>query len=330
MLLRTLNTGLVWAALGLLLTATVGCPGNADKPKPKPTASGGGAGSGDTKGPAKPAEKTPKTGSTPANEGTDQAAAKNQATEEVTTGGWGTLSGTFIYEGTPPAQEPVNITKDIEFCSKNAPLSETLVVNPQNKGIQNIVVMLSVGRGDEPPTPHESYAEKADAKVQMDNEFCRFDPHVQFVQAGQTIAFGNEDEMGHNVKGDAFANPPFNQTVAAKSVFDRKLDEAEAVPFPVSCTIHPWMSGWVVVKDHPYVAISGDDGNFELKNVPSGTWTFQLWQEKNGYLKQLKVKGKDTKLSRGRWEIAVHDEAQEGNQAKNSFGDIVVPASNFE
>ena len=312
--MKTWIRGLSAATLAMFLLTSLGCGGDGGKPSPKPKPSTSGSSS-------KPSADDSAAETTPS--------AASASTDAPAAGGWGTLSGTFIYDGAPPAQGQVQVTKDVEYCSKHQPLNEQLVVNSENKGIQNIVIMLAPGRG-ETVQAHESYGDPAAAKVKMDNQWCRFAPHVQFVQAGGTLEFGNEDEVGHNVKGDPFANAAFNQTVASNSTLDVTMTAAERLPFAVSCTIHPWMTGWVVVQDHPYVAISGEDGKFELKNVPSGAWEFQVWQEKAGYLKQLKVAGADVKLSRGKWKVNVYDEADADNAAKNTLGDVVVPVSNFE
>jgi hypothetical protein len=60
------------------------------------------------------------------------------------------------------------------------------------------------------------------------------------------------------------------------------------------------MTGWWVVVDHPYAAVTDKDGNFSIKGLPEGEHEFRVWQEKVGYLeKSLKVKvvaGKETEV----------------------------------
>ena len=54
----------------------------------------------------------------------------------------------------------------------------------------------------------------------------------------------------------------------------------------VKCNIHNWMHAWIGVVDNPYFAVTGSDGNFELKNVPPGEYTIEAWQEELGTQEQ--------------------------------------------
>ena len=48
----------------------------------------------------------------------------------------------------------------------------------------------------------------------------------------------------------------------------------------------------MIVRDEPYVAISNEDGTFEIKNMPEGEWKFQFWHETTGYMSDLMQDGK--------------------------------------
>ena len=43
---------------------------------------------------------------------------------------------------------------------------------------------------------------------------------------------------------------------------------------------------FVAVVDHPYFAVTGDDGSFELPNLPPGTYTIEAWHEKYETMEQ--------------------------------------------
>ena len=46
------------------------------------------------------------------------------------------------------------------------------------------------------------------------------------------------------------------------------------------------MRAWVVVAEHPFYAVTNDQGEFVLENVPPGEYTLQVWQESLGTVTQ--------------------------------------------
>ena len=89
---------------------------------------------------------------------------------------------------------------------------------------------------------------------------------------------------------------------------------------PVVCNIHPFMKGYILLLDHPYMAVSGDDGTFEIKNIPAGKHEFQFWHEAAGYLKNVEIQGR-------RDRIAGPGQADDRGRQTLDLGDIKVPAS---
>src|SRR3989442_13811815 len=51
---------------------------------------------------------------------------------------------------------------------------------------------------------------------------------------------------------------------------------------PVQCQVHPWMKSYIAVFKHPYFAVTGANGSFDIKNLPPGTYTLEAWHEKFG------------------------------------------------
>jgi plastocyanin len=201
------------------------------------------------------------------------AAAETQAAAKAT--GWGTIKGRFVYDGTPPATVKLNIDKDQDVCGKHPLVNESIVVGSDG-GLAN-VAMFARNKNLE---IHPDYAESASKEALLDNNGCRFEPHVLAVRTGQQLTIKNSDPVGHNTNAALVANSPFNVIISGGTQSSQKLSTAENAPTTVTCNIHPWMKGYLVVQPHPYVAISGKDGTFEIKNAPAGIpLEFQVWHE---------------------------------------------------
>ena len=50
----------------------------------------------------------------------------------------------------------------------------------------------------------------------------------------------------------------------------------------LSCDVHGWMQGWLIVEDNPYYAVTDEKGAFKLTDVPPGDYEVKVWQEKLG------------------------------------------------
>ncbi len=234
---------------------------------------------------------------------------------------WAHLRGRIIYDGPPPVPPKIQVNKDQEVCGKYDLVDERLLVNPDNHGLKNVIIMLSLGRDEVPPI-HESYqaAEKGD--VLLECLHCRFEPHVILLRTSQTLLVRNSDPKGDNIKIDVIKNLPINVTLPVGYTHEQRFPKVEAMPAHVSCSIHTWESGWLVVKDHPYMAVTDDDGYFEIKHLPAGKRKLMFWQEESGYLREVTYQGKAQQWQRGTPEF----DLQAGD---NDLGEIIVLPSLF-
>lgn len=244
---------------------------------------------------------------------------------------WGNLKGQFLFDGTPPTPAPAKITKDKECCGKHNIVDESLVVNPESKGIRNVILYLypetsrtrSRTRQATQIAVHPSYRESEKAEIRLDNLKCRFDPHVVLLRTTQTLLIANSDPIGHNTKIDTFKNDPINYTIASGGTLKHQFPNAERMPSRVSCSIHPWMIGWVLVRDNPYMAVTDTDGKFEIKNLPVGSWQFMFWHEKAGYVDQVTIDGEPQEWKKGRVVLTI-------KAGDNDLGAIKVKPAVFE
>lgn len=231
---------------------------------------------------------------------------------------WGALKGRFKFGGSPPEPSALKADKDAEVCGKHKLLSEELVVGADG-GLANVVVFVR----DKDVKVHPEMAALKNVKTVMDNKDCRFEPHVVFVQTGQSFVIKNSDTVGHNSNIQTIKNPAENKLIPAGGEAAATFKSDEAIPAAVSCNIHPWMKAWVVIRDNPYAAVSKPDGSFEIKNLPAGELEFQFWHEKAGYLGEATVGGKAEKMAKGRKKLKIA-------AGDNDLGEIVLDGKLFQ
>lgn len=238
---------------------------------------------------------------------------------------WGDLTATFVYDGTPPPPEKANVNKDVAYCGPFNVMNEAVVVNPKNGGVANILSFLYVSRTGTKPPVHPDYEKTAKDEIKLDNSKCRFEPHMTILRTTQTLLVGNSDNVGHNTNVTALAEGNLSQNILVPAGAEIKMNfpAEERFPMHVACNIHPWMNGKVIVKEHPYVAVTDQDGKLTIKNIPAGTWTFQFWHERPGYVKEVTIDGKKTSWKSGRVELTI-------KPGKNDLGEIKLAPSVFE
>lgn len=229
---------------------------------------------------------------------------------------WGSISGRFVFGGDAPAPAKLTVDKDVDVCGKHNLVNEELVVG-EGMGVANVVIFVRDKKIDVHPDL------KATEPVVLDNLNCRFAPHVVFVQTGQELVIKNSDPVGHNSNVATLKNPASNTLIPAGGETKVTFRSDEAVPAAVTCNIHPWMKGWVVVRDNPYAAVTDENGNFTIEKLPAGEVELQLWHEKAGYLDTIVIDGEKTSVKRGRMDVDVKADGTD-------LGEMVLDASVFK
>jgi len=187
----------------------------------------------------------------------------------------GGVRGVVTWEGAaPPEPAVIDFSKDPKvagIADKLVLTNESLIV--QNAKVKNAVVFLSSG------------AEKwiypaAIEPVRVEIKHARYTPHAVTVEAGQKLVFENGDDFYHTVLGSPRrVNVEFNEGLHKKGDTATRTFEYAEMGYKVSSDIRKWMSCYVSVFYHPFHTVTKDDGTFELKNVPDGEYTLELWHE---------------------------------------------------
>ena len=222
--------------------------------------------------------------------------------QDIQTDAWGSLTGQLIYDGTPPAAEPLDITRDEDYCGPFKLKDESLTVDPDTRGIRYVAVWLD-SREDVPI--HPDLRQLPDELPELDNKDCRFEPRMLGVRTGQELRIANSDPIAHNAAAYVRRNQPFSIVIAQNAPLVRTFDRAESFPVRVECSIHSWMRAYVLICDHPYFAVTDTSGKFQIRNIPAGEWTFHFWHERPGHVKSLTLDGAPQQLERGRLKISI-------------------------
>ena len=195
-----------------------------------------------------------------------------------------TLKGNVRYAGARVEKKMFPVTIDQYLCGKEKEAGD-LVLSSAN-GIRNVVVSLhGVPAGSKAPTPT--------ASPKMDQKQCVFVPRVVIVPVGGTVEFLNSDRLLHNVRGGGKENPPFNRAQPHARTIAIGFKSPEVLR--VDCDLHSWMRGWIVVAEHPFYAVTNEEGEFVFENIPPGKYKLQAWQEVLGRANQeVTVAGEGT------------------------------------
>ncbi|MHC5541882.1 carboxypeptidase regulatory-like domain-containing protein, partial [Singulisphaera rosea] len=215
--------------------------------------------------------------------------------------GFGTIKGRLVWGGGEVPAQKVLVAKGAAtqdpVCGKNAAiLSHELEVDPKTKGVRYGFAYVFQPKGTNPAALKALLAKTPTAIVDQNN--CDFVPHSIALVQDQPILFTSNDATGHNVHFTAFVNGALNQMLPAKAKLQKKL-VAEKRPIPLSCDIHPWMKGHIMVFDHPFFAVTEADGSFTIEGVPAGAQNIVLWQESVGYVTPGAARGMKVDVKAG-------------------------------
>lgn len=187
----------------------------------------------------------------------------------------GSLAGRVTFEGQPPAPAVLQTSAD-RACDQGGGrlVDESLLVGGDG-GLRNAFVYVKDGLAgytfDMPADP-----------VVIDQQGCKYEPHVFGVRVGQRVEILNSDRTYHNVHAMPRTNDEFNLGMPLQGMKLEQVFTAPEVGVPLKCDVHGWMTSYAGIVDHPYFAVTGADGRFTLPDLPPGTYTIEAWHETLG------------------------------------------------
>jgi len=196
----------------------------------------------------------------------------------------GTITGTITYEGKIPTQGKIPTLPPIDVKANPAchamhsgPIKNEVCVLGEGQTLANVVVSVKSGleKKEYPPSSEP---------VVLDQRGCVYIPHVVAIQAGQQLKILNSDNTMHNVHSLSRVNKAFNVGMLAAKPGQSKeilktISKVEEKPFIIKCDVHQWMRAYVFTADHPFFAVTKEDGKFTIDGLPAGTYEIQTWHE---------------------------------------------------
>lgn len=201
------------------------------------------------------------------------AAAPPTAIDPATVGN---VTGTIMLEGAPPEAETIRMNSDPKCVAEAGDDTQTeYYLVGESGGLGNVFVYVKEGlEGRNFPPASET--------VILDQDGCRYRPHVFGVQVGQTVQIVNNDATLHNVHATPTLNDEFNMGQPIEGMtYDQTFNTAE-VMVPFQCDVHGWMNSYVGVLEHPFFGVTGVDGAFDLSGLPPGDYVVEAWHEELG------------------------------------------------
>jgi len=179
----------------------------------------------------------------------------------------GSITGTVNFSGTAPEKEKFIVAKDSETCGSG--IREMEWVRAVDGKLSQVVVYLDKIEGSK-PWPAES------AISRIDQKDCTFTPHMQVIRNGAEIEVLNSDPVQHNIHtyeviGRAMRTV-FNVNQPHKGSFKQVINLRRGKWLKLGCDAHDFMHAWVFVASNPYYAVTGDDGAFNITDVPAGEY----------------------------------------------------------
>ncbi len=214
------------------------------------------------------------------------------------------IKGVVKFRGSLPQDETIAIDRNAEVCGKEQKAGKYIVKDDK---LRNAVVFI-----DE---PKRGRGIPKGTVVDLSIKGCTIEPHVSIGFVGGKFALTNNDDILHTLQLKLMLE--YQKKTSSRPVKDgatiynlalpqkgRKIEKpvnmyhryCEDTGFiRVTSNSHPWMMGYVFVFDHPYAAVTDENGSFAIEGLLPGEYTLKIWHEGLGWQeKKIKLSEKET------------------------------------
>ncbi len=213
--------------------------------------------------------------------------------EEVKEGG--TIAGQVTFSGHSPKPLQFAVEKNPEVCGDQRSLVKVEAHNGLLKGA--VVVLEGIESGK--PFPKQEFRGSAPGEgafqydggemlgLRVKTKNCNFGPFTGVLTPDEEVHFGNQDSIKHvlhtfislDTQGNVLRTL-HNRDIHPDGDFERTFDSEKLKDsrlVRITCNRHDFMQNWLYVVKNPYFAVSDENGNFSIDNIPPGQYTFRAW-----------------------------------------------------
>jgi hypothetical protein len=201
------------------------------------------------------------------------------AYEEVTVSNGGTITGMVQFSGELPPPIPFELRRypDRVYCGALSDGSGYRLLREVAVGLQQglkdvVVTVEGIAKGK----PFEFTETKLEANI------CQFIPFVSIMRENHPLTVTNLDQVSHDLQiyerdqehvFIMFHRPALTRSGTSDIIkFTGKRRDVS-----MQCGMHPFMQGHGLAVENPYYAITGMEGTFEIKDIPTGRYRIKAW-----------------------------------------------------
>lgn len=188
------------------------------------------------------------------------------------------IQGKILWTGKRP--EPESLSLPLPCMQDRKSIVNNELEVGANLGIRNVLVVVQ-----QPPQDGQVYRFPQTSSlppVVLDQKYCLYEPRVIAVQVNQPVDIVNSDPIFHNVKSTSKNNEEFNLAMPGQNDRIRRTFLKKEISVQTKCSVHPWMTGYIAVLDHPYFVVTDAEGRFSIPGLAPGKWKLDLWHERLG------------------------------------------------